>query len=110
MRQAHLYVNGSSKDWIGPEVTIRQLPLKDAETAKNLFKKGGSAATTLGTFLFASTNLVVEIGIVIYLLLGWQFLVTDVVGGFMLIGLMAFGFVYLMPDKVIEQAREDYEA
>ncbi|WP_276272533.1 permease [Haloarcula litorea] len=78
-------------------------------TAKNLFKKGGSAAATLGAFMFASTNLVVEIGIVIYLLLGWQFLVADVVGGFLLIGLMAVGFVYLTPDEVVEQARENVQ-
>jgi len=78
-------------------------------TAKNLFKKGGSAAATLGAFMFASTNLVIEIGIVIYLLLGWQFLVADVVGGFVLIGLMAVGFVYLVPDEVVEQARENIQ-
>ena len=74
-------------------------------TAKNLFKKGGSAAATLGAFMFASTNLVIEIGAVIWILLGWQFLLADIVGGFMLIGLMALGFVYLAPDDVVEQAR-----
>ncbi len=47
--------------------------------------------------MFASTNLVIEIGAVIALLLGWQFLAADVVGGFMLIGLMALGFVYPVP-------------
>ncbi len=73
----------------------------------NLFKKGGSAAATIGAFMFASTNLVIEIGIVIYILLGWQFLVADLLGGFLLIGLMAFGFVYLTPDNVIEQARQN---
>ncbi|WP_122090910.1 permease [Halalkalicoccus subterraneus] len=78
-------------------------------TAKNLFKKGGSAAATIGAFMFASTNLVIEIGIVIYLLLGWQFLVADLLGGFMLIGLMAFGFVYLTPNEIIEQARENIQ-
>ncbi|WP_313691836.1 permease [Halorarum halobium] len=78
-------------------------------TAKNLFKKGGSAAATLGAFMFASTNLVIEIGIVIYILLGWQFLVADLLGGLMLIGLMAFGFVHLTPDDVIEQARENIQ-
>ncbi|MBX0298317.1 permease [Haloarcula nitratireducens] len=78
-------------------------------TAKNLFKKGGSAAATIGAFMFASTNLVIEIGIVIYLLLGWQFLVADIVGGFMLIGMMAVGFVYLTPDEVIEQARDNIQ-
>jgi len=78
-------------------------------TAKNLFKKGGSAAATLGAFMFASTNLVIEIGIVIWLLLGWQFLVADIVGGFMLIGLMASGFVYVTPDEVVEEARRNVQ-
>ncbi|MFC7139952.1 permease [Halosimplex aquaticum] len=76
-------------------------------TAKNLFKKGGSAAATLGAFMFASTNLVIEIGAIIWILLGWQFLLADIVGGFTLIGLMAVGFVYVVPDEVVEQAREN---
>ncbi|WP_436907931.1 permease [Halosimplex marinum] len=76
-------------------------------TAKNLFKKGGSAAATLGAFMFASTNLVIEIGAVIWILLGWEFLLADVVGGFMLIGLMAVGFVYVVPDEVVDRAREN---
>ncbi|WP_101298410.1 permease [Halegenticoccus soli] len=76
-------------------------------TAKNLFKKGGSAAATLGAFMFASTNLVIEIGAVIWILLGWQFLLADIIGGFMLIGLMALGFVYLVPDEVVQQARQN---
>ncbi|WP_410766475.1 permease [Haloferax sp. DFSO60] len=78
-------------------------------TAKNLFKKGGSAAATLGAFMFASTNLVIEIGAVIWILLGWQFLAADILGGFILIGLMSFGFVYLVPDEVVEQARENIQ-
>ncbi|GAA0243061.1 permease [Halobacterium noricense] len=76
-------------------------------TAKNLFKKGGSAAATIGAFMFASTNLVIEIGAVIWILLGWQFLLADIIGGFMLIGLMALGFVYIVPDDVVEQARQN---
>ncbi|WP_135366655.1 permease [Halosimplex halophilum] len=76
-------------------------------TAKNLFKKGGSAAATLGAFMFASTNLVIEIGAVIWILLGWQFLLADIVGGITLIGLMAVGFVYVVPDEVVEQARQN---
>ncbi|MFB6158960.1 MAG: permease [Candidatus Nanohalobium sp.] len=75
-------------------------------TAKNLFKKGGSAAASLGAFMFASTNLVIEIGLVIYILLGWQFLVANFVGGLLLILLMGLGFRFLVPDKVIEKARE----
>ncbi|MFB6100515.1 MAG: permease [Candidatus Nanohalobium sp.] len=76
-------------------------------TAKNLFKKGASAGSSLGAFMFASTNLVIEIGVVIYILLGWQFLVADFIGGLALICLMAVGFRYLVPDEVIEKAREN---
>jgi len=75
-------------------------------TSKNLFKKGASAAASLGAFMFASTNLVIEIGFVIWILLGWQFVVADFLGGFVLIGLMAVGFTYFVPDEVIESARE----
>ena len=76
-------------------------------TAKNLYKKGASAAAALAAFQFASTNLVIEIGIVIWLLLGWEFLLADVVGGLLLIGLMSVGFVYVVPDKILDEAREN---
>ncbi|ELZ32592.1 permease [Halogeometricum pallidum JCM 14848] len=76
-------------------------------TAKNLFKKGASAAASLGAFMFASTNLVIEIGAVIWILLGWQFLVADLVGGLILIVLMALGLTYLVPDHIVETAREN---
>jgi uncharacterized protein len=76
-------------------------------TAKNFFKKGASAAASLGAFMFASTNLVIEIGAIIWLLLGWQFLVADFLGGLILIVLMAVGFRYLVPDAVMENARKN---
>ncbi|MFB6095963.1 MAG: permease [Haloferacaceae archaeon] len=75
-------------------------------TAKNLFKKGASAAAALGAFMFASTNLVIEIGFVIWILLGWQFLLADFVGGVVLIVLLALAFAYLVPDEVVETARQ----
>lgn len=75
-------------------------------TAKNLYKKGASAGASLGAFMFASTNLVIEIGFVIWLLLGWQFVLADFVGGLVLIGLLALAFRYLVPDDVLERARE----
>ncbi|GAA0196217.1 hypothetical protein GCM10009000_007060 [Halobacterium noricense] len=65
----------------------------------NLFKKGGSAAATIGAFMFASTNLVIEIGAVIWILLGWQFLLADITGGFVLIGLMVLGSSTSSPTK-----------
>ncbi|GAD53601.1 probable integral membrane protein [Halarchaeum acidiphilum MH1-52-1] len=75
-------------------------------TAKNLYKKGASAGASLGAFMFASTNLVIEIGFVIWLLLGWQFVVADFLGGVVLIVLLALAFRYLVPDDVLERARE----
>ena len=54
--------------------------------------------------MFVATNLAIEIGIVIWLLLGWQFLLADFLGGLLLIGLMAVGFTYLVPDEVLEEA------
>ncbi|MFC7157395.1 permease [Halomarina halobia] len=76
-------------------------------TAKNLFRKGASASAALGAFMFASTNLVIEIGAVIWILLGWQFLLADFVGGLLLIALMALGFVLLVPDELVEAARRN---
>jgi uncharacterized membrane protein YraQ (UPF0718 family) len=76
-------------------------------TAKNLFKKGASAAASLGAFMFASTNLVIEIGLVMWVLLGWQFVLADFIGGAILIILMAVSFEFLVPDKYIKQAREN---
>ncbi|SFK97886.1 hypothetical protein SAMN04487950_1711 [Halogranum rubrum] len=76
-------------------------------TSKNLFKKGASAAAALGAFMFASTNLVIEIGAVIWILLGWQFLLADFVGGLLLIGLMAVAFVFVVPDEIVEEARQN---
>jgi uncharacterized membrane protein YraQ (UPF0718 family) len=48
--------------------------------AKSLFQKGASAATALA-FQFASTNLVWELGLVIWILLGWRFTLAEFLGG-----------------------------
>jgi uncharacterized protein len=52
--------------------------------AKSLFEKGASAASALA-FQFASTNLVVELGAVIWVLIGWQFAVGELIGGLVMI-------------------------
>jgi uncharacterized protein len=56
--------------------------------ARSLFAKGASAITALA-FQFASTNLVWELGLVLWVLMGWQFTFAEFVGGFVMIGLMA---------------------
>ncbi len=55
--------------------------------AKSLFQKGASAATALA-FQFASTNLVWELGLVLWVLIGWQFTLAEYVGGIVMIVLM----------------------
>src|SRR6201988_4358428 len=57
-------------------------------SAKSLFQKGASAVTALA-FQFASTNLVWELGLVIWILLGWQFTLAEFLGGIGMIVLMA---------------------
>jgi uncharacterized protein len=73
--------------------------------AKSLFQKGASAATSLA-FQFASTNLVWELGLVIWILIGWQFTLAEFVGGIVLIGLMAILLRRFVSPKLEEQARE----
>src|SRR3954470_18532088 len=51
--------------------------------AKSLFQKGASAITALA-FQFASTNLVWELGLVMWVLIGWQFTLAEFVGGVIL--------------------------
>src|SRR5215217_8240373 len=55
--------------------------------AKSLFQKGASAATALA-FQFASTNLVWELGLVLWVLIGWQFTLAEFAGGAVMIALM----------------------
>ena len=55
-----------------------------------MFQKGASFATAM-VFQFASTNLVFEIGIVLWIFIGWQFTLAEFVGGIFLIALMWLG-------------------
>ncbi|MGN6187620.1 MAG: permease, partial [Conexibacter sp.] len=55
--------------------------------ARSLFAKGASLASALA-FQFASTNLVWELGLVLWVLLGWQFTLGEYLGGLVMIGLM----------------------
>jgi uncharacterized protein len=72
--------------------------------AKSLFQKGASAATALA-FQFASTNLVWELGLVIWILIGWQFTLAEFVGGIVLIVLMAVLLRVFVSPRLEERAR-----
>jgi uncharacterized membrane protein YraQ (UPF0718 family) len=72
--------------------------------AKSLFQKGASAVTAL-SFQFASTNLVWELGLVLWVLIGWQFALAEYVGGIVMIGLMALLLRRFVSPRLEEQAR-----
>ena len=73
--------------------------------AKSLFQKGASAATALA-FQFASTNLVWELGLVLWLLIGWQFTVGEYLGGIVMIVLMTVMLRAFLSRRLEGQARE----
>jgi uncharacterized membrane protein YraQ (UPF0718 family) len=72
--------------------------------AKSLFQKGASAVTALA-FQFASTNLVWELGLVLWVLIGWQFALAEYVGGIIMIALMALLLRRFVSPRLEEQAR-----
>src|SRR5829696_344804 len=73
--------------------------------AKSLFQKGASSASALA-FQFASTNLVWELGLVLWILLGWQFALAEYVGGIVMIVLMALLLRLFVSRRLEAEARE----
>ena len=72
--------------------------------AKSLFQKGASAASALA-FQFASTNLVWELGLVLWVLIGWQFTVAEYLGGIVMVVLMTVLLRLFVSRQLEEQAR-----
>jgi uncharacterized protein len=72
--------------------------------AKSLFQKGASAASALA-FQFASTNLVWELGLVLWVLIGWQFTLAEYIGGILMIVLMTVLLRAFVSPRLEESAR-----
>ncbi|UTI63968.1 permease [Paraconexibacter antarcticus] len=77
--------------------------------AKSLFQKGASASSALA-FQFASTNLVWELGLVLWVLIGWQFALAEYVGGIIMIVLMAVALRLFVSREQEDAARAHAEA
>ena len=73
--------------------------------AKSLFQKGASATTALA-FQFSSTNLVWELGLVLWVLIGWQFTLAEYLGGILMVVLMAALLRVFVPRALERDARE----
>ena len=76
--------------------------------ARSLFRKGADFTSAMA-FQFASTNLVVELGIILALLMGWQFTLAEFVGGPIMIVLLALLFRRLLTTRLRDAAREQAE-
>jgi uncharacterized protein len=77
--------------------------------AKSLFQKGASSATALA-FQFASTNLVWELGLVLWVLIGWQFTLAEYIGGLVMIALMTVLLRAFVSPRLEVRAREHARA
>ena len=76
--------------------------------ARSLFRKGANFTAAMA-FEVGSTNLVVELGIIMALLLGWQFTAAEFVGGPIMIVLLAVLFRIFVRRRLLDKAREQAE-
>jgi uncharacterized protein len=72
--------------------------------ARSLFRKGANFTAAMA-FQFASTNLVIELGIILALMLGWQFTLGEFVGGPVMIVLLAIAFRLFLSERLVDEAR-----
>ena len=80
-----------------------------AAIMRTLFKKGAALVVSVA-FLFASTNLVLELGLILFMLLGWQFMAAEWVGGVVLVVIMSLLVKLTVPRRLVEDARRHKEA
>jgi uncharacterized protein len=72
--------------------------------AKTLFQRGADFVSSL-VFMFASTNLVIELGIVLWVLIGWQFALAEFVGGSIMVVLLTLAARLVLRRREIDEAR-----
>ena len=73
--------------------------------ARSLFRRGASFVSAMA-FEISSTNMVIELGVILALLMGWQFTLAEFVGGPIIIVLVAVIFRIILRERVIAAARE----
>src|SRR5438094_728794 len=72
--------------------------------ARSIFRKGANFTAAMA-FQFASTNLVIELGIIMIVLMGWQFAAAEFIGGPLMIVIMAMLFKVFLTPRLVEAAR-----
>jgi uncharacterized membrane protein YraQ (UPF0718 family)/YHS domain-containing protein len=76
--------------------------------AKSLFQRGANFTAAM-VFMFASTNLVIELGLVLWVLIGWQFALSEFIGGAIMILLFVLLSRLVLTPAVIRAARRRLE-
>jgi len=76
--------------------------------ARSLFRKGASFTAAMA-FEIASTNLVIEFGVILALLMGWQFTVAEFTGGPIMIVVIAVLFRLMLRERLLREARVQAE-
>src|SRR5260370_27967143 len=76
--------------------------------ARSLFRKGANFVSAMA-FQFGSTNLVVELGIILAVLIGWQFTLAEFIGGPLMIVLMAILFRRFLTPELVAEAKSHAE-
>ena len=76
--------------------------------ARSLFRKGASFTAAM-VFEIASTNLVIELGIILALLISWQFTLAEYAGGVIMIILLGVTFRAFVGEKLVDGARRQAE-
>jgi uncharacterized protein len=72
--------------------------------ARSLFRKGANFTSAMA-FEVASTNLVIELGIILVLLIGWQFAVAEYLGGAIMVAVLAILFRLFLRPGLVQAAR-----
>ena len=73
--------------------------------ARSIFRKGGNFTAAMA-FQFASTNLVLELGLVLWILMGWKFTAATWAGGIVMIILLALLMRLFVSRKIVAEAKE----
>jgi uncharacterized protein len=72
--------------------------------ARSLFKKGANFTAAMA-FEMASTNLVVELGVILVVLMGWRFALAEFAGGFLMVAVLAILFRRFLSSQLVAEAR-----
>ncbi|GHO62804.1 membrane protein [Ktedonobacter sp. SOSP1-52] len=73
--------------------------------ARSIFQKGASFTSAM-VFELASTNLVIELGIILIVLMGWQFAAAEYLGGLLMVIFLAVIFRLTLTPRLVQQAKE----